>query len=149
MGKEKSCGIIIISWFEMIIGIFTASIAALLLVIDFLMYIIAGIHSNYINEFNEYKTVAVIFMIVFSLIFLAGRLTNKLNPIGRILNIYLSIFYILIYSYAYYRSGDSIKYLFNPFAIGILGWFIYYAPIILSVCFLIFFNNPNVKEQFK
>lgn len=148
MEKERSLGIIVISWFEMIIGIFITSIAALLLVIDFLMYTV-GSYRNYTYEFNEYKIAAFIFMIVFSLVFLAGKLTNKLNSIGRILNIYLSIFFILVYSYAYYRSGDSIKYLFNPFAIGLFGWLIYDVPMVLSVCFLIFFNNPRVKEQFK
>ncbi|MDD5130761.1 MAG: hypothetical protein PHS66_06940 [Candidatus Omnitrophica bacterium] len=150
IAKEKSLGIVVISWIEMIVGSLIAFIAVLILSYDYLTYIVKK-SNNHNYSLDEYKLIVIFCIIVFSLTFLAGMLTNKLNPIGRILNIFLSVCCIIFYicEFLLCKGLILIEYFFKPFSLGFFPWLITYVPIVLSTCFIIFFTNPNVKEQFK
>jgi hypothetical protein len=145
MEKEKSLGIVIISWIEMMVGGFLVSITAIVLSYNFLTYIVKK-PDNYIDFLVESILAGILYIIVFGLTFLAGMLTSNLKPAGRTLNLFLSSCCILIYV-IWALHSDLIKYFFE--GLFTLPWLISYAPIILSVCFIIFFNDSKVKEQFK
>jgi lysylphosphatidylglycerol synthetase-like protein (DUF2156 family) len=148
MKQDRSLGVSIISGFEMVVGGLMTLLIGVITVFHILSAPPASA-SDYVRGLYSNEIAADIILIAVSgLTLLAGILTFVLHQAGRILNLFLSSCWFLIYITWFIFSPTSIaKAFFSvPFS---FGWLFTFTPLLLSVIFIVFFFNPNVEKQFK
>lgn len=135
MEKSRSLGVTIISKIEIVIG--TIGIFCFIpLGIGELLNELYGSHGT--SERYVGFGVDVILGVICSIILITGKLTYKLRPAGRVLHLFFSVLFIILYFLLFYVLRCKLEYILN-------FWVLPISPLF----FIFFFTRPKVKEQFK
>lgn len=148
MEKYRSFGISIISGFEIWFGGLMTLVGGILSLVN-IFWVYKDYNGDYVNMFFSLSVFpSVVIMVVSGLTLLAGMLTYALNQAGRILNLFISSLFILIYMAWFIFSPSSFIGNFFYFPIS-FSWLLFFAPLISSAILIIFFLQPGVEEQFR
>ncbi|MFH1641000.1 MAG: hypothetical protein ABIA66_03435 [Candidatus Omnitrophota bacterium] len=150
MEKQRPFGILIISRIQIIIGAIGIFVFTPLTVLE----LIGELGREHIgNEDYVGFTFDLILLIGSILDLTAGKLTYRLKPIGRILNLILAYARVLLYAALFLITGHLAgvgfwKYYRDFFHYPSLIVF-YAIPFLWSLLVFCYFNLEKVKEQFK